>query len=260
MPPCENQTNRVQQKSERPERRRANHSCRAQTKNQVRKNSSQLRPPPSTATPSPAAYASQDTTAEFLLQRGALMRQRFIAAMQPAQEVFAPAGPYAGTAQQTTNATIALTIAKAEAQYAEILTRISAVETTIATLTGTSVSRGRNQPPPLTAQEAEQINNIFIVIKAQAALPTQPPTTEVKEAPTKLNSFVDRIKGYVDTFSMEAAKSAGEATGKMIVGLATAAVVGEITFVSLCYLLIDQLTELGNLITNWLSTIATFVF
>jgi hypothetical protein len=78
--------------------------------------------------PPPAAWAQQDTTADLLLQRGAVMRQRFVAAMEPAQEVFAPPGPFGGAAPQATNATIALTIAKAEAQYAEIRTRISAVE------------------------------------------------------------------------------------------------------------------------------------
>jgi hypothetical protein len=129
------------------------------------------------------------------------MRQRFIAVMQPAQEIFAPAGPYAGAAPQTINATIALTIAKAEAQYAEISTRISAVEKTIAKLTDATDAPGRNQPLPLTAQEANQIKNIFVVIKAQAAVPTQPPAAEVKEAPTKLNSFTDSVKSYLDAFA-----------------------------------------------------------
>ena len=61
--------------------------------------------------PSPTAWTQPDTTAELLLQRGEVMRQRFIAA----------AGTFGGTAPLASNATIALTIAKAEAQHAELL-------------------------------------------------------------------------------------------------------------------------------------------
>jgi hypothetical protein len=203
--------------------------------------------------PSPAAWTQQDTTADLLLQRGAVMRQRFIAATQPAQEVFAPAGPFGGTAPQATNATIALTIAKAEAHHAEILTRISAIEATIAKLREASTATRFNQPPPLTVQEAEQIHNIFIVIKEQPAVPTQAPATEVNEAPANLNSFVNHLNKYIDNddFCTEFSKSAGAAAGK--------AVIAAMPIAAIVYLLIDQLTALSNLISDWLSTIATLL-
>ena len=201
------------------------------------------------------------------------MRQRFIEAAQhpgvmhqrlamlAAQEVSISSGPFAGTAPLATNATIALTIAKAEAQYVEILTHISAAEATIAKLTEAGAAPGRNEPPPLTAQDADQIKSIFIVIKnVKAAVPLQTPAAEVKEAPTKLNSFLDRLKAYADTFVMKAAESGGATAGTAIVGVTAAATISnEIPFVSLCHLLINQLTELSSLITDWHSTIAALV-
>jgi tetrahydromethanopterin S-methyltransferase subunit G len=100
-------------------------------------------------------------------------------------------------------------------------------------------------------QEAEQINNIFIVIKEQPAVPTQAPAHEVNEAPDKLNSFIDHLKKYADNFFTEASKSAGKTVGKTI-GAA-------IPVAAIIYLLIDQLTALGGLISDWLSTIATLL-
>jgi tetrahydromethanopterin S-methyltransferase subunit G len=179
------------------------------------------------------------------------MRRRFNAAMQPAQEVFAAGGAYGGTAPQTTNATIALTIAKAEAQYAEIRTRISEVEATIAELARAKSAARLNQPPPLTVQQADQITKIFIVIREQPAVPTQAPAHEVNEAPGKLDSFTDHLKKYADNFFTEASKSAGKKVGTII---GAAIPVGAIV-----YLLIDQLTALSSHISDWLSTIATLL-
>jgi hypothetical protein len=230
--------------------RRKSRKSKKRAGKRAKQSAAKKRTPVETA-PSPAAWTQQDTTADLLLQRGDAMRQRFIAAMQPAQEVFVSPGPFGGTAPQAINATIALTIAKAEAQYAEILTRISAVEATIAKLTEVSTAARLNQPPPLTVQDAERINNIFIVIKEQPATPTQPPAAEVNEAPTKLNSFIDHLQKYADNFFTEASKSAGATVGKAI-GVA-------IPVAAICYLLIDLLTALSDLISDWLSTIAALL-
>jgi len=165
------------------------------------------------------------------------MRQRFIAA----------AGTFGGTAPLASNATIALTIAKAEAQHAELLKRITEAEATIAKLMEASTTPGRNQPPPLTVQEAEQIHNIFISIKEQPALPIPRPPAEVSEAPKKLNSIRDNLKRYADNFLTEASKSSGKAAGRAI------------SFVAICYYLIDHLTALSNHISDWLSTIGTLL-
>jgi hypothetical protein len=230
--------------------RRTSRKSKKRAGKRAKQSSAKKRTPVETA-PSPAAWTQRDTTADLLLQRGDAMRQRFIAAMQPAQDVFVSPGPFAGTAPQGINATIALTIAKAEAQHAEILTRISAVEATIAKLTEASTAARLNQPPPLTVQESEQINSIFILIKAQPVVPTQPPAAVVNEAPTELNSFVDNLKKYADNFFTEASKSAGATVGKAI-GAA-------IPVAAICYLLIDQLTALSDLISDWLSTIAALL-
>ena len=195
--------------------------------------------------PSPSAWTQQET-ADFLLQRGAAMRQRLAAAMQPAQEGFIP-GPFAGTAPQTVNATIALTIAKAEAQYAEILAAIREAEATITKLTEASTATRLNQPLALTVRQAEQINNIFIFVQQQPAVPTQQPATEVQHAPAKLNSFVDHLKKYLDNFFTEGSKSAGKKLGNTI------------AYGAIVYLLKDQLTALMNHISDWLNTIAALL-
>ena len=200
------------------------------------------------AVPPPAAWTPQGTTADLLVQRGDEMRRRFLAAMQSArEEVFAPAGPFAGSAPQGMNATIALTIAKAEAQHAEILIAIRAAEATIAKLTEASKATRLNQPLALTVQQAEQINNIFIVVKQQPAVPTQQPATEVQQAPAKLNSFADHLKKYVDIFFTELTKSAAKTVSKTI------------KYGAIVYLLRDQLTALSNHISDWLSTIAALL-
>jgi hypothetical protein len=176
------------------------------------------------------------------------MRQRFIAA----------AGTFGGTAPLASNATIALTIAKAEAQHAEILTAISAAEATITKLTEASTATRLNQPLALTVQQAEQINNIFIVVKEQPAVPTQQPATEVQQAPAQLNSFISHLKKYADDFFTEFSKSAGAAAGQAVVAaIPIGAVVMSIAAIVL--LLIDQLTAVANLIGDWLSTIGTLL-
>jgi hypothetical protein len=92
--------------------------------------------------------------------------------------------------------------------------------------------------------DVEEIKTIFIAIRAQA--PVGPPASAVKEAPTKLDQIVDRVKAYADAYLIEAAKSAGKATGKAI------------PYAALCYLFVDQLSGLSNLITDWLNIIASF--
>jgi len=152
-----------------------------------------------------------------------------------------------GTAPQTVNATIALTIAKAEAQYAEILAAIREAEATITKLTEASTATRLNQPLALTVRQAEQINNIFIFVQQQPAVPTQQPATEVQHAPAKLNSFVDHLKKYLDNFFTEGSKSAGKKLGNTI------------AYGAIVYLLKDQLTALMNHISDWLNTIAALL-
>lgn len=216
---------------------------KAATGDRPKKKATAKRPQKVVPTQVPSGWQAQDS-ASLLLGRDTAMRQRFIAAIQP-DVASVPLTQSAGTAPQSTNATIALTIAKAEARYAEILASLSPVEETIAKLTEPSSTR-RNQPLPLTERDVEEIKTIFIAIRAHARVPSGPPASAVKEAPTKLDQIVDRVKAYVDAYFMEVAKSAGNVTGKVI------------PYAALCYLFVDQLSGLSNLITDWLHIIASF--
>ena len=214
---------------------------KAATGGRAKKKTTAKRPQKVVPTQVPSGWEAQDS-ASLLVGRHAAIRQRFIAAIKP-DVVSVPLTPSAGAAPQSTNATIALTIAKAEARYAEILASLSPVEETIAKLSEPS-SAHRNRPPPLAEMDVEEIKTIFIAIRAQA--PVGPPASAVKEAPTKLDQIVDRVKAYADAYLIEAAKSAGKATGKAI------------PYAALCYLFVDQLSGLSNLITDWLNIIASF--
>ena len=213
------------------------------TGGRAKKKATAKRPQKVVPTQVPSGWQAQDS-ASLLLGRDTAMRQRFIAAIRP-DVVSVPLTQSAGTALQSTNATIALTIAKAEARHAEILASLSPVEETIAKLTEPSSTR-RNQPPPLTERDVEEIKTIFIAIRAQTPVPSGPPASAVKEAPTKLDQIVDRVKAYADAYLMEAGKSAGKVTGNAI------------PYAALCYLFVDQLSGLSNLITDWLNIIASF--
>jgi hypothetical protein len=178
------------------------------------------------------------------------MRQRFLAMQQPG-EVFVPPAPVAGTAPQSTNATLALTIAKAEARHAEISVSVSAIEDTIAKLdVSFSIASGANQPAALKAAETQELKNLLFVIKTQPAVPRQRPATEIQEAPTKLKSFVDKLKTYADAFFLKLAESAGTAIGTTIGKI--------IPYGALCYLLIDQINDLSDKLADWLNVISAF--
>jgi hypothetical protein len=79
---------------------------------------------------------------------------------------------------------------------------------------------------------------------------------ELCRPPSKLNSLIDHLEKYADNFFTEASKSAGKVIAG---GIATLAVGKAIGVVSLCYLLIDQLTALSNFINDWISLIGALV-
>jgi hypothetical protein len=134
---------------------------------------------PSPEVPPPAGWMQQGTPADFLLRRGEEMRQRFIDATGSG-EVFVPAQPAAGGAPQSMNATLALSIAKAQALYEELHTSIGAAEATLTELMEAGTAHRGNQPAPLTTQEAGQITNIFVTLRQQQAVPIQVPDQQVR--------------------------------------------------------------------------------
>jgi len=110
----------------------------------------------------------------------------------------------------------------------------------------------------LTKQEAEQITNIFVILRQQQAVPIQLPEKQVREAPTELNSFKEGLEKYRDEYFVAVARTAGEKTVGIVsktIGIGGAILAGYFALGSLCQLLIDQLTQLADQISNWLAAI-----